>query len=73
MRQTTPSRTAVCVLRVESRGAAGFLITVITAPDVSLRSPGQTRSVADPAAALSLVAGFLADCEDGDGAGSDMA
>jgi hypothetical protein len=70
MRQTTPSRTGVCVLRVERRGAAGILITVTTAPDISLRSPGQSRSVADAAAALCLVAGFLADYEHGDSAGT---
>jgi hypothetical protein len=60
----------VCVLRVESRGEAGALITVTTTPDVSIRSPGQTRSVADAAEALSLVASFLADYEHDEIAGS---
>lgn len=63
MRRAQPPETAVCVLRVESRGEAGVLITVTTTPDVSMRSPGKTRVVADAAEALSLVASFLADYE----------
>jgi hypothetical protein len=70
VRRARPARTAVCVLRVESRGEAGVLITVTTTPDVSARSPDQTRSVADAAEALSLVANFLADYEHGERAGT---
>lgn len=70
MRRARPPRTAVCVLRVESRGETGVLITVITTPDVSMRSPGQIRSVPDAAEALSLVASFLANYEHGEIAGT---
>jgi hypothetical protein len=66
VRRAGPPKTAVCVLRVESCGEAGLLITVTTTPDVSMRSPGKTRSVADAAEALSLVASFLAECEHGE-------
>jgi hypothetical protein len=70
VRRARPPRTAVCVLRIESRGEAGILITVTTTPDVSMRSPGKTRLVADPAEALSVVASFLADYEHGGIAGA---
>lgn len=70
MRRARHAKTAVCVLRVESRGEAGVLITVTTTPDVSMTSPGQARSVADAAEALSLVASFLAEYEHGETAGT---
>ena len=70
MRRPRPPRTAVCVLRIESRGEAGVLITVTTTPDVNVRSPGKARSVADTAEALSLVASFLADYGHGKIAGT---
>jgi hypothetical protein len=70
VRRDRSPRTAVCVLRVESRGEAGLLITVTTTPDVNIRSPGKARSVADAAEALSLVARFLADCGHGEIAGT---
>jgi len=66
VRPARPPRTAVCVVRVESHGEAGVLIRVTTTPDVSTRSPGQARSVADATEALSLVASFLADYEYGE-------
>jgi hypothetical protein len=66
VRRARHAKTAVCVLRVERRGEAGILITVTTTPDVSLTSPGQARSVADAADALSLVASFLAEYEHGE-------
>jgi hypothetical protein len=72
MRRVRPTKTAVCVLRVEGRGEAGVLITVTTTPDVSMRSPGKTRSVADAAEALSLVATFLADYGHGGVAGAGL-
>jgi hypothetical protein len=49
----------VCVLRVESRDEAGLLITVLTTPDISVKSPAQKQSVTRPAEALTLVADFL--------------
>jgi len=52
-------RTAVCVLRVETRGAAGVLITITTTPDVAAASPGPTTAVASADEALTLVASFL--------------
>jgi hypothetical protein len=58
--RSRPTRTAVCVLRVEPQGEAGVLITVITTPDVAATSPGRTQTVANVDEALSLVAGFLA-------------
>jgi hypothetical protein len=72
VRRARPPKAAVCVLRVESRDEAGVLITVITTSDVSMRSPGQTRSVANATEALSLVARFLADYEHGEIAGTGM-
>ena len=61
---------AVCVLRVESRGETGVLITVTTTSDVRARAPGRTRSVAGSAEALALVAGFLDEHEHGKSSGS---
>ena len=52
-------RVAMCVLRVESRGAEGVLITVTTSSDISVTSPRQTRSLTGPEEALALVAAFL--------------
>ena len=49
----------MCVLRVETRGTAGVLITVITTPDVTATSPGRTQTVAGVDEALALVARFL--------------
>jgi hypothetical protein len=66
VRRARSPRTAVCILRVESRGEAGVLITITTTPDVGTRSPAKTRSVANAAEALSLVASFLTDCEHGE-------
>jgi hypothetical protein len=57
--RSRPTRTAVCVLRVEPRGEADVLITVITTPDVTATSPGHTQTAADVDEALSLVASFL--------------
>ncbi len=56
----------MCVLRVETRGEAGILITVITTPDVATTSPGRTQTVARADEALSLVARFLSAYEYGD-------
>ena len=61
---------AVCVLRVESRGEVGVLITVTTTSDVRARAPGRTRSVSGSAEALALVAGFLDEYEHGDSLGN---
>ena len=55
----------MCVLRVEPRGEAGVLITVITTPDVTATSAGRTHTVANVDQALSLVAGFLRGYEPG--------
>ena len=63
MGRSRPPRVAVCVLRVESRGETGVLITVTTTPDVRARAPGRTRSVTGSAEALALVAGFLDEYE----------
>jgi hypothetical protein len=59
MARSGPTRTAVCILRVEPRGETGMLITVITTPDVTTTSPGRRQTVASVDQALSLVAGFL--------------
>jgi hypothetical protein len=64
--RSRPHRTAVCVLRIETRGQAGVLITVITTPDVNTTSPGRTQTVARVDEALSLVAGFLHGFENGE-------
>lgn len=58
-----PHKTAVCVLRIEARGEAGVLITVIKTPDVNTITPGHARAVGSIDEALSLVAAFL--CEYG--------
>lgn len=63
MGRSGPPRVAVCVLRVESRGEIGVLITVTTTSDVRARAPGRTRSVTGFDEALRLVAGFLEKCE----------
>jgi hypothetical protein len=62
MGRSEPPRVAVCVLRVESRGETGVLITVTTTSDVRAGAPGRTRSVAAADEALQLVAGFLDEC-----------
>lgn len=59
MTQSQIPRVAMCVLRVESRGAEGVLITVTTLSDISVLAPGQTRAVAGTNEALRLVADFL--------------
>jgi hypothetical protein len=64
-----PSKTAVCVLRVESRGEAGILITVTTTPDVDVKKPGRTQIVTRPDDALALVGSFLRGYECGQDAG----
>jgi hypothetical protein len=63
MARSEPPRVAVCVLRVESRGEAGILITITTTPDVQTTVPGRTQSVAQAEEALALVARFLHDYE----------
>ena len=63
MARTGPPKTAVCVLRVESRGEAGVLITLTTTPDISVITPGHTQSVVRFDDALSLVANFLREYE----------
>jgi len=59
MAQSEIPRVALCVLRVESRGTPGLLITVTTSSDISVTTPGRTTSVAGPEEALALVAEFL--------------
>jgi len=49
----------VCVLRIETRGADGVLITVTTTPDVTVTSSGRAKTVANADEALALVARFL--------------
>ena len=63
MTRSGPPRVAVCVLRVESRGEEGVLITVTTTSDVRMTAPGRTQSVAGFAEALSLVSRFLEEYE----------
>jgi hypothetical protein len=63
--RSRPPRTAVCVLRIETRGADGVLITVTTTPDVTVTSPGRTKTVANVDEALALVARFLHAYKDG--------
>jgi hypothetical protein len=63
MTRSGPPRVAVCVLRVESRGEAGVLITVTTTSDVRMTAPGRTQSVVGFAEALSLVSRFLEEYE----------
>lgn len=57
----------MCVLRVESRGEEGVLITVTTTSDVRLNVPGQTQAVAGYEEALALVARFLREYDPGEG------
>lgn len=59
MVQPTQPRVAMCVLRVESRGEGGVLITVTTSADISVPSPGRTRAVAGTDEAIAVVADFL--------------
>jgi hypothetical protein len=54
-----PSRTAVCVLRVENRGPGEILITVTTTLDIAASPRGQAQRVATYEEALSMVASFL--------------
>jgi hypothetical protein len=63
MARSVPPRVAVCVLRVESRGEIGVLITVTTTSDIRVRAPARTHSVAGVDEALELVAGFLHEYE----------
>jgi hypothetical protein len=63
MGRSGPPGVAVCVLRIESRGEIGVLITVTTTSDVRARTPGRTRSVTGFDEALALVAGFLEEYE----------
>jgi hypothetical protein len=63
MARSEPPRVAVCVLRVESRGEAGILITITTTSDVRLTVPGRTQSAAGAEEALALVARFLHEYE----------
>lgn len=63
MGRSGPSSVAMCVLRIESRGEVGVLITITTTSDVRARAPGRTRSVTRFDEALQLVAGFLAEYE----------
>ena len=62
---------AVCVLRIESRGEVGVLITVTTTSDIRARAPGRTRSVTRHYEALALVAGFLDEYEQNQGPGHE--
>jgi hypothetical protein len=62
-----PLKVAVCVLRVESRGEDGVLITVTTTSDVRTPTPGRTQSVTGAEEALSLVARFLHEYDPGQG------
>jgi hypothetical protein len=57
--RSKPSKTAVCVVRVEARGETGMLITVMTTPDVLATSAGHVQKVAGINEALSVVARFL--------------
>lgn len=59
MTQSQIPRVAMCVLRVESRGAEGIQITITTSSDISVPAPGHTRAVAETDEALQLVADFL--------------
>jgi hypothetical protein len=64
MVQTGPSRVAMCVLRVESRGEGGILVTVTTSADISVLSAGRTRAFAGAGEAIAAVADFLKEyCE----------
>jgi hypothetical protein len=64
MVQPTQPRVAICVLRVESRGEGGILITVTTAADISVPSPGRTRAVTGTSEAVAEVENFLREyCE----------
>ena len=63
MARSGPPKVAVCVLRVESRGDIGVLITLTTTSDVRARAPGRTHSVTEFDEALQLVAGFLREYE----------
>ena len=59
MARSRPPKAAVCILRVEMRGAAGVLITITTTPDVTTTSPGHAKAVASVDEALTLVGRFL--------------
>jgi hypothetical protein len=59
MARSGPPKVAMCVVRIESRGEAGVLITVTTASNINVTAPGRSQSVAGPEEALALVAGFL--------------
>lgn len=64
MAQSRQPRVAMCVLRVESRGEGGILITVTTAADISVPSPGRTRVVGGTSEAIAAVEDFLQEyCE----------
>jgi hypothetical protein len=52
-------RTAVCVLRIEERGAEGILVTLTTTLDIVTALRGTTRIVASYEQALALIAAFL--------------
>jgi hypothetical protein len=54
---------AMCVVRMEARGASGVLITVTTAPDITKSELETTRRLTDPGAALSAISDFLRDCQ----------
>lgn len=61
MAQSGLPRVAMCVLRVETRGEGGILITVTTSADISVPSPGRTRAVAGTGEAIAAVADFLSE------------
>lgn len=67
-----PSKTAVCVLRVENRGPSGLLITVTTTLDIAASHRGEAHSVGSYQEALRLVASFLREYASRENSGPDV-
>ena len=65
-------RTAVCLLRVESRAAGGVLITVTTTLDIFAVPQGQSRSVASYDEAVCMVVRFLRQYASGEKLGPEV-